>query len=53
MPVNYDSPEVDRAFQKLIADPQGVVDALTFQRDARPHARVAEEMFSSDDRGFK
>jgi hypothetical protein len=46
MAVNDDLAEIGRAVQKLVSDPQRVFDALALQRNARAHARVAQEIFA-------
>ena len=43
MSVNDDPTDVHRAFEKLVANPQQIFDALSLQRDAGPHARMAKE----------
>ena len=49
MPVNDDLAEIYRAFQKLIPNPQKVIDTLAFQSYARTNAGMAEEIFPGDD----
>ena len=50
MAVNDDLAEIGRAVQKLVSDPQQIFDALALQRNARTHARVAQEIFAYCDR---
>src|SRR5262249_21147576 len=48
--MNDDPAEIRPAVEKLIPNPQQVFDALALQRNARPHARMTEEMLSGHDR---
>src|SRR5262245_8882736 len=53
MPVNDDLAEIGGAAQKLVPDPQQVLDALAVQWNSRPHARVTHEIFVDRDGCFQ